>query len=301
MMRRLLTVAAATALLLGASAPHAREFVVAAAGDIACDGASADSAHEDLDDRGAGCAQQRTAALVARAHPDALLPLGDEQYDVGAYAAFQRGYAPSWGRFDAIAHPAVGNHEYGTPGAAGYFRYFGVRAGDAHTGYYSFDAGGWHFIALNGNCAAVGGCGRDSAQAQWLARDLAAHRGICTLAYWHQPRFSSGLHGSDTAYDAFWRELYAAHAALVLNGHDHLYERFAPQTPDGVASSDGIREFVVGTGGKSHYRFRATVANSQMRDDRDFGVLFLTLRDRAYAWRFETINGRTADRGDGRC
>lgn len=302
-MLRSLLLAPALLLLTAVTTPAVapRPVVIAAAGDIACDTGPGDPQHEDADDRGAGCDQQGTAAVIAAARADAVLPLGDEQYDIGAYAAFERGYRPSWGRFDAIAYPVPGNHEYVTPGASGYFRYFGARAGTASKGYYSYDLGGWHFIALNGNCWAVGGCGASSPQNEWLKSDLAAHRGACTIAYWHQPRFSSGLHGSDATYNSFWRSLYGAHATLVLNGHDHLYERFAPQTPDAQPSAGGIREFIVGTGGKSHYPFTHHAENSQFRDNADFGVLLLTLAGRSYHWQFKSVSGAVKDAGTGYC
>lgn len=282
--------------------PQPRVLTVVAAGDIACDAAAAGD--REVDDRDpSGCRQSQTAALIASLHPDAVLPLGDEQYPSGSRDSFDRGYAPSWGRFNAIAHPVPGNHEYQTPNAAGYFGYFGKRAGSGSTGYYSFDAGAWHFIALNGNCWRVGGCAAGSPQERWLRADLAAHRGKCVLAYWHQPRFSSALHGSDTAYEPFWRDLYDAKADVVLNGHDHDYERFAPQRPDGSTDvSGGIREFVVGTGGKSHYRFGTPLPTSEMRDNIHFGVLVLTASEGTYTWAFRSApRGAPLDSGSGAC
>ena len=196
-----------------------------------------------------------------------------------------------------------GNHEYLTRAANGYFSYFGAAAGDPATGYYSFDVGAWHVVALNSNCSAVGGCASGSPQERWLRADLAAHPAACTLAYWHHPRFSSGEHGNEPAYDAFWRDLYAAGADVVLNGHDHDYERFAPQDPSGGSDlARGVREFVVGTGGKNHYRFLTLQPNSQVRDATTFGVLELTLHRTSYDWRFLPEPGKTfTDSGSAVC
>ena len=162
----------------------------------------------------------------------AVLLLGDIQYEDGAYSKFLASYDPSWGRVKSITKPAPGNHEYQSGSAADYYRYFGAAAGDPAKGYYSYDLGGWHLVALNSNCSFVGGCGAGSPQEQWLRADLAAHPASCTLAYWHHPRFSSGAHGSDATYTAFWQALYDANAEVVLVGHDHDYERFAPQTSE---------------------------------------------------------------------
>ena len=176
---------------------------------------------------GSTCRQLATSNTLVRGHYASVLALGDTQYEDGAYEKFVASYDPSWGRVKSITKPAPGNHEYESPGATGYYRYFGRAAGDPRKGYYSFDVGRWHLIALNSNCSAVGGCGAGSPQEQWLRRDLAAHPAACTLAYWHHPRFSSGLHGSDSTYTAFWQALYDAGADVVLSGHDHDYERFA--------------------------------------------------------------------------
>jgi calcineurin-like phosphoesterase family protein len=294
---------AAQQLAAVAAAPSApRAKLIAAAGDIACDASPTAPAEEGADRRTGGCRQAATAALIAARRVVAVLPLGDEQYPDGTLAAFESNYRRSWGHFDPIVHPAPGNHEYGTSGAAGYFDYFGARAGDRSRGYYSFDLGTWHLIALNANCGDVGGCGAASAQTQWLRGDLARARAHCVLAFWHQPRFSSGPHHSDVTYQSFWEALYARGADIVLNGHDHDYERFAPQSPSGSSDSRrGIREFVVGTGGKSHYTFTRIEPNSEVRNDHDFGVLFLTLDDRAYRWEFVNVSGRTVDRGSGTC
>jgi hypothetical protein len=244
-----------------------------------------------------------TSDLLVGAGLDAVLLLGDNQYEDGTLAKYQASYAPAWGRVKAVTHPAPGNHEYATAGAAGYFAYFGAAAGDPAQGWTSFDLGGWHLVALNSNCAAVGGCGPGSPQQQWLANDLAAHRGACLLAYWHHPRFSSGPHGDDPTSQPFWDDLYAAGADVVLNGHDHIYERFAPQTPAGAADpARGIRQFVVGTGGKNLTGIFQVRANSEVRDAATFGALELTLYPNGYAWRFRPEAGKTfTDSGLGVC
>jgi alkaline phosphatase len=196
--------------------------------------------------------------------------------------------------------PAAGNHEYATGGAQGYFDYFGAAAGPRGRGYYSYELGAWHVVVLNANCKFVS-CAAGSRQERWLRRDLAAHRRRCVLAYWHQPRFSSGPHGNTESVAPFWRALYAARAELVLNGHDHHYERFAPQTP--AANGDarrGIREFVVGSGGRSVYPTLLPRANSRVRLLR-FGVLELILRPGGYLWRFHAEGGAVLDRGTATC
>jgi hypothetical protein len=265
--------------------------VVAAAGDIACE------ADDDPDEE--ACRQMATSDLLVRDVPWAVLTLGDNQYDDGELGEFRLSYAASWGRVKAITRPAPGNHDYHVSGAAGYFAYFGPRAGRPDEGFYSFDVGAWHVIALNSNCEEVG-CDVGSAQERWLREDLAAHPGACTLAYWHHPRFSSGDHGNDESVDAVWRALYEAGADVVLNGHDHTYERFAPQDPDQRADPDGLRAFVVGTGGKSLYGFGDPEPNSEVRIAA-FGILELTLRADGYDWRFISVGGTVEDAGSGSC
>jgi len=276
--------------------PTGSDPVIAAAGDITCE---ADRLATETT-----CHQQATSDLVVRLAPTAVLALGDQQYERGRLPSFRNAYDRSWGRLKAITHPVPGNHEYLSAGGSGYFDYFGAAAGDPQKGYYSFDLGAWHLIALNSQCSWVsGGCGTGSLQERWLKADLAAHRNACTLAYWHEPRFSSGQHGSNPAYDAFWRDLYQANADVVLTAHDHDYERFAPQDPDGRPDTNrGIREFVVGTGGKSHYRFKAAQPNSQVRNGDTFGVLELTLHPTSYSWRFVPEAGKTfTDTGSAAC
>jgi len=277
-----------------------RDPVIAAAGDIACDPGTSTNVERSS---GQVCHMKATSNLLVGTNLAAVLPLGDTQYEDGALAKFQRSYAVTWGRVKMITHPAVGNHEYGTSGASGYFSYFGAAAGDRTKGYYSYNIGSWHLIALNANCAQVGGCQAGSTQEKWLKADLAAHPAACTLAYWHQPRFSSALHGNNQASDAFWQDLYRAGADVVLSAHDHDYERFAPQTPGASADSrQGIREFVVGTGGRSLYPFKYPQPNSEVRDDQTYGVLKLTLHPRSYDWQFVPEQGKTfTDSGSSSC
>ncbi|MDT7726022.1 MAG: alpha-mannan endo,2-alpha-mannanase / glycoprotein endo-alpha,2-mannosidase [Actinomycetota bacterium] len=280
----------------------ADSVTVVAAGDIAC---SPDAGGLDAEEAGEqrGCQQQMTADLVGSLNPDAVLTLGDNQYPNGSLDRYLRGYDTTWGRFKAFTYPIVGNHEYDTRAAAGYFDYFGTAAGTRDSGYYSYDLAGWHLIALNSECDRISGCGPGSPQERWLKADLEAHPAACTLAYWHRPRFSSGAHGSDTNSDAFWRALYTAGADVVLVGHDHDYERFAPLNPDGVVDpARGIREFVVGTGGHSQYRFHTIAPGSEVRIDRLYGVLNLALRPGGYDWNFVPEPGaQTGESGSGTC
>ena len=283
--------------------------VIAAAGDIACDPAS--SSFNNGDGTTKNCHQKKTAALLTT-DLAAVLPLGDNQYYCGGLSAFLASYDQSWGAAKPITRPAVGNHEYLTSGgtgcdasnagAAGHFAYFGAAAGNPGAGYYSFDIGAWHLIALNSNCSSAGGCGSTSPQGRWLAADLAAHPTVCTLAYWHIPLFSSGGRASSNS-KSFWNQLYAAGADLILTGHDHIYERFARQTPTGQADpASGIREFVVGTGGANHTSIATVAPNSEVRDSTTYGVLRLALHPQGYDWQFVPESGGTfTDSGSEAC
>nr|WP_275404146.1 metallophosphoesterase [Pseudonocardia acidicola] len=273
--------------------------VVAAAGDIACAPDTAGPGSEEQNSA-TRCQEHTTADIVRSMQPDAVLALGDLQYPNGTLERFRTGYDLSWGAFKNITYPVPGNHEYGTRGAAGYFDYFGPAAGAREAGYYSYDLGGWHIVALNSECGRVGGCGPGSPQERWLAADLAAHPAGCTLAYWHRPRFSSGHHGSDPNYAAFWTTLHAAGADLVLGGHDHDYERFAPLAPDGTLDQRGIRQFVVGSGGDSFYKLHEPQAGREVGIASAPGVLRLVLRPGGYEWAFQTADG-APDRGTGEC
>jgi acid phosphatase type 7 len=268
--------------------------VVAAAGDIACTPGQAPS--------DAGCRMADTAALVEAAAPAVVLTLGDNQYERGTLDGFQRSYDASWGRFKAITRPSVGNHEYAGGKANGYFQYFGAAAGPAGRGWYSFDLNGWHLVALNSNCSIVGGCGPGSPQHEWLRADLAASDATCTLAYWHHPRFSSGLHGDDQSVGPLWELLEAESAELVLSGHDHHYERFAALAPDGTPDPGGIRQFVVGTGGRSLYPTFLIHRGSEVRRSATYGILVLALSPAGYRWAFRPAPGDTfTDAGEGTC
>jgi hypothetical protein len=241
-----------------------------------------------------GSGDEATARILGRQR-GTIAPLGDTVYDSGSPQEFAQCYAPSWGRYKRRTRPAVGNHEYKTPGAAGYFDYFGAAAGPRSKGYYGYNRGSWHIVVLNANCSKVSSCSAGSPQLQWLRRNLASHRRRCTLAYWHQPRFSSGHHGGDDEYVDFWRVLYNAHADVVLSGHDHDYERFRPLTPTGTVDPDrGIVEFIVGTGGKNHYKFsKPQPPISVVRNDDTFGILKLDLRRGGYRWRFIPESGKS--------
>ena len=228
-----------------------------------------------------------------------VFTLGDNVYPDGAPAEFTDCYGPTWGRHKDRTRPAPGNHDYHTSGAAGYFNYFGAAAGDPSKGYYSFNLGAWHIISLNSEV----GYGSGSAQEQWLKADLAANKSVCTLAYWHHPRFSTGQHGDSTRSQGFWQALYDNGADVILNGHDHTYQRFAPQNPGGQADpTRGIREFVVGTGGAGLYPFPTNKPTLEVRNNTTFGVLKLTLHATSYDWQFVPIAGQTfTDSGTGNC
>jgi hypothetical protein len=273
--------------LVGIQPAQAADAVLIGAGDIANCSASGDAA---------------TASLIAQ-NGGTVFTLGDNAYDDGSNKQFNNCYSPTWGRFKGRTRPALGNHEYQTKGADGYFDYFGGRAGQRGKGWYSYDVGAWHVIVLNSNCGNVG-CGKGSEQERWLRADLAAHDNECTLAYWHHARFvSDKTHGSTGAVGAFWQALYDYGADLVLSGHAHVYERFAPQTPAGKADpAHGIREIVVGTGGDSHYGFGSARPNSQVRNANTFGVLKLTLKSGSYDWRFLPQAGQSfRDSGSTAC
>ena len=232
-----------------------------------------------------------------------MFTLGDTVYEDGTPAEYANCYSPSWGRHKGRTRPAVGDHEYRTPGAAGYFGYFGAAAGEPGKGYYSYDLGSWHVVVLNSGCSQVS-CSAGSAQEQWLRADLAARNQACTVAYWHNPLFTSGsVHRPTVAVRPLFQALYEAGAEIVLGGDNHNYERFAPQDPNGNADpTRGIRHFVVGTGGVGHYTFGPIQPNSEVRNDDTFGVLKLTLHPGSYEWEFVPEAGRTfTDSGTGTC
>ncbi|MDQ6936865.1 MAG: metallophosphoesterase [Actinomycetota bacterium] len=267
-----------------------------------------------------GCdASQETSDVILSLSPRQVLTTGDNQYNTGAAAKFDTYFNKTWGRFKDLIRPSPGHHEYYSDHrASGYFRYFGAAANNATEpgctagckGYYSFDVGSWHLIALNTNhyltrprdvCAFVA-CDASSAQLAWLKQDLAATSAPCVLAYWSDPRWSSGTrHGSNPVIGPIWDVLTAAHADLVVNGHEHVYERFAKQNADGQADPNGIREIVAGTGGNSLYPFGAPIANSEVRNNANNGVLKLTLHPGSYTWQFLSVSGSFTDTGTSAC
>jgi hypothetical protein len=276
--------------------------VAVAVGDIACAPGNPD---------GVACQQSATEAVAASQHPSAVFVLGDNQYDSGAYSEYTGlgAYDSTWGVFNPIVHPVPGNHEYLTTGAAGYFQYFGQKIANPDNtpgGYYSFNLGTWHIDALNSNCTDAGCAdaltgGTTSAQLSWLQSDLAANRQPCVLAMWHHPLFSSGWTLGAPSVAPLWTALYNAHADVVLNGHDHLYERYAQLNPSGSADTTGIREFVVGTGGESLNGFTAGLGLTPEVNDSSFGVLVLTLHASSYSWKFVTTGGTVLDSGTTGC
>jgi hypothetical protein len=267
-----LVVLAAVAATPVSSAPPTATLL--AAGDVASCNSSGDEA---------------TAALLRRER-GTIAVLGDAVYERGTAEEFRQCYAPSWGPFRPQTRAALGNHEYGTGTAEAAIAYFGLPP----NGWYAYRLGSWRLIVLNSNCTPIGGCGRESPQWRWLRTELATHPARCVLAYWHHPRWSSGLHGSDATMADLWRLLANAHSDVVLAGHDHHYERFAP--------IDGIRSFVVGTGGRSHYPVLRRLPASRAVNWTTFGILRLTLRDGGYDWRFLPAEGRQyTDAGRGTC
>jgi acid phosphatase type 7 len=266
----------------GGLSPGERAAVLVGAGDVADCAASGDEA---------------TAALLDGIE-GTVFTTGDNAYPDGTLQQYLECYDPTWGRHKARTRPVPGNHEYYTPNAAGYFAYFGAAVGSPGAAWYSYDLGEWHLIALDSELPVAPG----SAQEQWLRADLAAHPARCTLAYWHRPRFSSAQHGNDVRMESLWQALFDAGADVVLAGHDHVYERFAPQRPDGTAdAARGIRQLTIGTGGRDLYVFRTPKPNSEVRYNQTHGVLKLTLERGGYAWDFIPVSGTFRDTGRGEC
>jgi hypothetical protein len=236
-----------------------------------------------------------------------VFTLGDDAYDNGTAREFRDCYGPTWGR-DSIksrTRPVPGNHEYRSSNAGPYFDYFGAAAGERDKGYYAYDLGAWRIYVLNtntGTCSAVA-CDKGSAQERWLQADLAANPHACVLAMWHHPRFSSSRHGNNTVSAALWQDLVGAGAEIILNGHDHTYERFAPMDASGARDdSAGIVEMVVGTGGKDHYEFARVQPNSLVRNASAWGVLELTLAPGSWSFQFVPEPGASfSDSGTGTC
>jgi acid phosphatase type 7 len=294
--RRLAIVSASLSLVFLFARANASSASAAADKDAVLVGAG------DISDCSSPSGAEATAKLLDQI-PGTVMAVGDLAYPDGSKEDFVC-YDKTWGRAKSRTRPAVGNHEFHSASATPYFDYFGAAAGDAKIGYYSYELGTWHIIVLNSECPDVGGCNAGSSEEKWLRADLAAHPVACTLAYWHKPLFSSGdKHGNDPEIKPLWQALYEANADVVVNGHDHDYERFAPQTPEGAADpARGIREFVVGTGGKNHRPFAPPKPNSEVRDATAFGVLKLRLKSNAYDWQFIPEAGKTfTDTGSGTC
>jgi acid phosphatase type 7 len=273
-----------------ASTQASTETTLIAAGDIA-------SCTETGDEQTAKLIQnilEKTSATVAA--------LGDLVYPTGKLETYKNCYGPSWGQFLKQTKAAIGNHDYSGGTSQDYTAYFGAAAGPNPEHYYSYDLGKWHVIVLNSNCWAVGGCETGSKQYKWLQSDLTKNPNNCTLAYWHHPRFSSALHGNNEFMQDVWALLANSSVELVLNGHDHDYERFAPLNAAGKPSEKGTREFVVGTGGKNEYPFLITKPGSQVRKTGVFGVLELKLKTSSYDWKFVPVAGKTfTDSGSTNC
>lgn len=252
-----------------------------------------------------GADEDEATARLLDLIPGTIYTLGDNVYPDGTAADFADCFEPTWGRHRARMKPVPGNHDYHVNGAAGYYSYFGAAASPQEVnctsdckGYYSYNLGAWHIIALNSESEVKAG----STQEQWLRQDLAAHPTTCTLAYWHKPRFTSGEHQNNADFHAFWVALYEAGVDVVLNGHDHNYERFAPQDPSAQADPNGIREFVVGTGGTGQRGFSKIQPNSEVRATDSWGVLQFTLHETSYDWQFIPIAGQNfQDNGSANC
>jgi hypothetical protein len=281
----------------GTPATVVPDAVIYAAGDIACAPGDPSSANK--------CRETKTSDIIVNGGASKALALGDLQYNSASLSNLRGSYDGSWGRVKSITQPALGNHEGSGSGYFDYFNGLGVingPAGERGKGYYSYDAGPWHLIALNSNCSRIP-CSAGSAQEQWLRADLAASPRTCVLAYWHHPRFSSGYDGDNTFMQDIWKTLYDANADLVLVGHSHDYERFAPMNANGgLDRTRGMREFVVGTGGAFFTGISTAKPNSEVRQNTTFGVLKLTLHAASYDWRFVPEAGRTfSDAGSQAC
>jgi acid phosphatase type 7 len=265
--------------------------VLVGAGDIASCDSEGDEATASLLDQ-----------VVAGASEAVVFTAGDNAYEAGSAANFADCYDPSWGRHKAITRPAPGSREYRTSGASAYYEYFGATAGNPGEGWYSYNLAGWHILSLNANCIEIGGCEAGSPQEVWLRDDLAAHSTACTLAYWHQPLFSSRSGGTNPEMVPFFQALYDADADIVISGNDHFYERFLPQDPTGEEDDEGVTQFTVGTGGRSLDDFEGPTANSGLRFNESFGVLALTLFPGGYEWEFVTPPGiQFTDTGGASC
>lgn len=290
---------------------------IAAAGNIAC----SSSDPRFMDGLGTGdsnapgwCEQAAVSDVAAAAGVDAVLGLGDYQYEEAKSSDYETVYDTTWGRLRSITRPAIGNQEYKVHEANTFRSYFGDLAGPEE-GWYSYDLGAWHVIVLNSNCVIAGGCDVDSPQVSWLEADLADHANSCMIAYWHHPRWSTGLYGSDRRVDTLWHTVAEAGVDVVLAAHEHDYERFEPLDSNGRSRIDGTRSFVVGTGGQAVYgpdqtagggdlagtRRSLTAAASEIRIDDQHGVLLMTLDPTSYTWKFVGVDGDVLDQGSSSC
>jgi hypothetical protein len=289
--------------------PTSTDPVLAVGGDIAC--APSDANYNGGNGTTGYCHMKATAGLIGQINPTAVLELGDLQYNSGSSSDIKASYDPTWGAYKSKTKPTVGNHEYGTSGASGYFSYFGTAASPQQSGctsnclgYYSFDVGAWHLVSINSECSRLNGgagCAVGSPQETWLKNDLANNSKPCTLVFDHRPRWSSNSFAwPDIA--PLVTDMYNAHVDLLLSGHSHSYERFAPQNPSGGADANGVREFVVGTGGSFFTGFSTIVANSQVHKSNIFGVMKLTLHSTSYDWSFVADPSTPySDSGTGSC
>jgi acid phosphatase type 7 len=312
--RRILLAIAVVAGLLWWLCPSSRPHdpIVAAVGDMAC--ASADPRYGAGNGLDGWCQQAAVSDLAVEAHPDALLGLGDYQYEEARGADYASVYGPTWGRLRAMTRPALGNQEYKVHDANTFTSYFAKRAPAPTSGWYSYNIGTWHVVVLNSNCAQAGGCDAGSPQMTWLDKDLATNQRACTIAYWHHPRWSTGLYGSDSRMADMWRTVAAHHVDVVLAAHEHDYERFEPLDADGSPSATGVTSFVVGTGGQATYGpddavgggdlagvRRLESEGSAIRIDDHSGVLLLTLAKSSFEWRFVGVGGTVLDQGHQEC
>ncbi|HVT00646.1 MAG TPA: metallophosphoesterase [Patescibacteria group bacterium] len=268
--------------------------LIAAVGDIQCD-------HNIFSQN--NCPNRIESIIAGNNNPYAILLLGDEQYGHGTLQDFQNSLDQNWANYITKIFPVPGNHDYLSE-LEGYKEYFKDKNPriPLNNTYYSFDINNWHLVALDSNCSQVGGCGKTSQEYKWLAKDLSKNTKKCVLAYFHHPLFSSGTHGNNYFVKDLWNLLYMNKADLILNGHEHVYERFAPQDPNGkIDNKKGVRQITVGTGGGPLYKFKNIKPNSQFRDNKDYGLLLVNLEDSSYSFKFVNTDNKIIDSGTAKC